>query len=102
MTGRFVAVTHNLCVFRQYFPIFPFASLNTLLVHPGVAQIPDILDLYRGRRQVLALRRFGRSELCTPFVIIWQRTVCRFSEHSGCQGDAVLRAEDVRTIESFM
>jgi len=34
--------THDLWVFRQYFPALPFVSLYTGLLHPGVAQIPDI------------------------------------------------------------
>ena len=46
-------ITYVLWVLRQYLPTFPFASLNTGSLHPGVAQIPDIVDADKDRQRGL-------------------------------------------------
>jgi len=46
-TNNLSIKTHDLWVLRQYFPSLPFASLYTGSLHPGVAQIPDIVEAER-------------------------------------------------------
>jgi len=52
-------ITHDLWVFRQYFPILPLASLYTGSLHPGDAQIPNIVDADKGGQEVYVLREPG-------------------------------------------
>jgi len=44
-TNNLSIITHDLWVLRQYFPSLPFVSLYTGSLHPGVAQIPDIVEV---------------------------------------------------------
>lgn len=58
-TNSYVIMTHSLCVFRQYNPAFPYTSLYTGSVHPGVKQI---LGIAKGCKGCQSLRPGGAWE----------------------------------------
>ena len=104
------ATTYDLWVFRQYFPTFPFVSLYTGSLHPGVAQIPDIA---KDRQRGLCVEGLGEVS-CASEEILFNKGceedhgVARLrSGHilgivTGNQGNADLHADDMGIFECLM
>ena len=62
-TNSLVIISYNLWALQQYFAPFPWVSLYTGLVHPGVAQVPDIVDIEKDSHEICALRKFRGTGL---------------------------------------
>jgi len=70
VTDSHTIKTHNLWVFRQYHPAFPYTSLYTGSVHPGVKQIPDISKVCRGCQSLRAEEAWA-NQLCASRTGRW-------------------------------